>query len=90
MIVDEVNQQKTVLRGRRLRRGSTVSWTHSLLSTAKLVTLFNLPLVVAASWLLWRSLDWPLAGDATIFHFIALQFKLGAVPYRDIFDLTCR
>jgi hypothetical protein len=47
-----------------------------------------LPLAVAAAWLLWRSLDWPLVGDATIFHFIAGQFQMGAVPYRDIFDVN--
>jgi hypothetical protein len=36
----------------------------------------------------WRSLDWPLVGDATIFHFIAGQVQMGAVPYRDIFDIN--
>jgi hypothetical protein len=53
-----------------------------------LATLFNLPLAIAAGWLLWCSLDWPLVGDATIFHFIAGQFQMGAVPYRDIFDVN--
>src|SRR2546430_3242128 len=76
------------LRGRRLRRGSTVGWTHALLSTARLATLFDLPLAIAAGWLLWRSLDWPLVGDATIFHFIAGQVQMGAVPYRVIFDIN--
>jgi hypothetical protein len=66
----------------------TVGWTHALLSTAKLATLFNLPLAIAAIWLLWRSLDWPLVGDATIFHFIAGQVQMGAVPYRDIVDIN--
>jgi Dolichyl-phosphate-mannose-protein mannosyltransferase len=56
--------------------------------TARLATLFNLPLAIAAGWLLWRSLDWPLVGDATIFHFIAGQVQMGAVPYRDIFDIN--
>src|SRR5262249_46993449 len=55
------------LRGRRLRRGSTVGRTRALLSTVKLTTLFNFPFAIAAGWLLWRSLDWPLVGDATIF-----------------------
>jgi hypothetical protein len=58
------------------------------LSTTKLVTLFNLLLAIGAGWLLWRSFDWPLVGDATIFHFIAGQFQMGAVPYRDIFDIN--
>jgi hypothetical protein len=57
-------------------------------STARLATLFNFPLAIVAGWLLWRSLDWPLVGDATIFHFIAGQFHMGAVPYRDIFDIN--
>jgi hypothetical protein len=61
----------------------------ALLSTARLAALFNVPLAIAAGWLLWHSLDWPLAGDATIFHFIAGQFQMGAVPYRDIFDINC-
>jgi len=59
-----------------------------LLCTARLATLFNLPLAIAAGWLLWHSLDWPLVGDATIFHFIVVQFQMGAVPYRDIFDIN--
>ena len=59
-----------------------------MLSTARLATLFNLPLAIAAGWLLWRSLDWPLVGDATIFHFIAGQFQMGAILYRDIFDIN--
>jgi hypothetical protein len=59
-----------------------------LLSNARLTTLFNLPFAVAAGWLLRRSLDWPLIGDATIFHFIASQFLMGAVPYRDVFDIN--
>ena len=67
---------------------STVGCTRALLSTAKLATLFNLPLAIVAGWLLWRSLDWPLVGDATVFHFIASQFQMGAVPYRDIFDVN--
>jgi hypothetical protein len=29
-----------------------------------------------------------LVGDATIFHFIAGQVQMGAVPYRDIFDIN--
>lgn len=49
---------------------------------------FNLPLAVIAIWLLWNSLGWPLVGDATIFHFIASQMTMGAVPYRDIIDIN--
>ena len=69
-------------------RASTVDGTRALLSTARLATLFNLPLAISAGWLLWRSLDWPLVGDATIFHFIAGQFQMGAIQYRDIFDIN--
>jgi hypothetical protein len=59
-----------------------------LLSNSRLLAAFNLPLAVVAGWLLWRSLDWPLIGDGTLFHFIASQIKLGAVPYRDIADVN--
>jgi hypothetical protein len=52
------------------------------------VCLFNVPIAAMTGWLLWRSLAWPLIGDATIFHFIANQFLMGAVPYRDIFDVN--
>ncbi|HEY7665944.1 MAG TPA: hypothetical protein VH934_22730 [Xanthobacteraceae bacterium] len=55
---------------------------------ARLVALANLPLAAVASALLWRSRDWPLVGDATIFHFIADQMRMGAVPYRDIIDVN--
>jgi hypothetical protein len=74
--------------GLPLRVCLTIGGGPALLSNARLATLFNLPLAVAAAWLLWRSLDWPLVGDATIFHFIAGQFQMGAVPYRDIFDVN--
>ncbi len=57
-------------------------------SNSRLVAVFNLPLAVVTGWLLWRSLEWPLVGDATIFHFIAGQMKMGAVPYRDIVDIN--
>ena len=59
-----------------------------MLFTSRLVAVFNLPLALVTGWLLWRSRDWPLAGDATIFHFIAGQMQMGAVPYRDIIDVN--
>jgi hypothetical protein len=37
---------------------------------------------------LWHSRDWPLVGDAAILRFIAVQIKMGAVPYRDIADVN--
>jgi hypothetical protein len=57
-------------------------------SSSRLIAAFNLPLAVLTAWLIWRSRDWPLIGDATIFHFIAGQMKAGAVPYRDIADVN--
>jgi len=53
-----------------------------------LLVAFDLLLAVLTGWLIWRSLDWPLVGDATIFHFIANQMAMGAVPYRDIVDIN--
>jgi hypothetical protein len=52
------------------------------------VAVFNLLLAIPTVWLLWRSLDWPLVGDASIFHFIANQMAMAAVPYRDIADVN--
>ena len=60
----------------------------ALPGNARLATGLNVLLAVAAGCLLWRSLDWPLVGDATIFHFIAAQMQNGAVPYRDIIDIN--
>ena len=57
-------------------------------STSRLIAIFNLPLALVTGWLLWRSRNWPLVGDATIFHFIAGQMQMGAVPYRDIVDVN--
>ena len=57
-------------------------------SPGRLVALLNVPLALAAGALLWRSLDWPLVGDPAIFHFIAAQMRMGAVPYRDIVDVN--
>jgi hypothetical protein len=61
---------------------------HPGLSSSGLVALFNVPFAVLTAWLVWRSLRWPLVGDAAIFHFIAEQMKMGAVPYRDIIDVN--
>jgi hypothetical protein len=59
-----------------------------LSSSGSLVAVFNLPFAAFTAWLLWRSLAWPLVGDAAIFHFIAGQMAMGAVPYRDIIDVN--
>jgi hypothetical protein len=56
--------------------------------SSSLVAVFNLPFAVFTAWLLWRSLAWPLVGDAAIFHFIAGQMSMSAVPYRDIIDVN--
>ena len=58
------------------------------MSNSRLLAAFNLPLALVAGWLLWHSLDWPLIGDGALFHFIASQIKMGAVPYRDIADMN--
>ena len=71
--------------------GHLQDWTifeEGKLSNSRFVTVFNLPLAVVAGWLLWRSLDWPLVGDATIFHFIASQFQMGAIA--TFSTSTCR
>jgi len=60
----------------------------ALTGRSKLLIAFNLLLAALTGWLIWRSLDWPLVGDATIFHFIANQMAMGAVPYRDIVDIN--
>ena len=65
---------------------ASIDWVFILSTNVRLVSAFNLPLAVFAGWLLWRSLEWPLVGDATVLHFIAGQMKMGAVPYRDIVD----
>jgi hypothetical protein len=57
-------------------------------STSRLIAIVNLPLLAVTAWLLWRSLDWPLTGDAAIFHFMADQFLMGLVPYRDLADIN--
>ena len=38
--------------------------------------------------LAWISLQWPIIGDAGMFHFAASQFSLGEVPYRDFIDMN--
>ena len=60
----------------------------ALCSKANLVAVVNVPLAIVVAALLWRSLDWPLIGDAAIFHFIAEQMRMGAIPYRDIYDVN--
>jgi len=80
------SDQSITRRGPLARGESLVSL--ALTSRSKLLAGFDLALAVLTGWLLWRSLDWPLAGDASIFHFIANQMAMGAVPYRDIVDVN--
>jgi len=58
------------------------------LSTSRLIAIVNVPVLAVTAWLLWRSLAWPLTGDAAIFHFMASQFLMGLVPYRDLADVN--
>jgi hypothetical protein len=58
------------------------------LSTSRPIAIVNLPILAVTAWLLWRSLAWPLTGDAAIFHFMADQFLMGLVPYRDLADIN--
>ena len=74
--------------GARFGSGAHSTAGRALFSKARLITLVNFPLGGAVSLLLWRSLDWPLIGDATIFHFIADEMRTGAMPYRDIYDVN--
>ena len=60
----------------------------SLPAKTRLITVANFALAAAVGLLLWHSLDWPLIGDAAIFHFIADQMRAGAMPYRDIYDVN--
>jgi hypothetical protein len=60
----------------------------SWLGTSRLIAIANIPLLAVTAWLLWRSLGWPLTGDAAIFHFMAGQFLMGLVPYRDLADIN--
>ena len=57
-------------------------------STSQLIAIADVPLAALTAWLLWRSLSWPLTGDAAIFHFMANQFLMGLVPYRDLADIN--
>jgi hypothetical protein len=57
-------------------------------STSRLIAIADVALVALTAWLLWRSLSWPLTGDAAIFHFMANQFLMGLVPYRDLADIN--
>jgi len=41
-----------------------------------------------AIYLGWRSWSWPLIHDAPIMHYVAWLVSLGAVPYRDVFDMN--
>jgi hypothetical protein len=85
LVPDKANISR-VGRGSWRERGHVLD--SALWSTANLVTVVNFPLGIAVAVLLWRSLDWPLIGDAAIFHFIAEQMRMGAIPYRDIYDIN--
>ncbi len=55
---------------------------------AQLTLLLVFALAILAAFLAWISLQWPIVGDAGMFHFAASQFRLGEVPYRDFFDMN--
>jgi hypothetical protein len=40
------------------------------------------------AWLVWVSLNWPIAVDGAFFHFMGAQMLLGEMPYRDLFDIN--
>lgn len=76
------------IRGQSVPAGGEPPRSFALTGRSNVVAVFDLLLAVPAVWLLWRSLNWPLVGDATIFHFIVNQMAMGAVPYRDIIDVN--
>jgi hypothetical protein len=51
----------------------------ALLSNTRVIAFFDLLLAVVTGWLLWRSLDWPLVGDAAGLFSLALAW-LGSRP----------
>jgi hypothetical protein len=65
-----------------------VSSAPLVFSTSRLIAIANVPIVAVVAWLLGRSLAWPLTGDAALFHFMAGQFLIGLVPYRDLADIN--
>jgi hypothetical protein len=65
-----------------------MSLESTALLTSRLIALANVALLAFIAWLLWCSLAWPLTGDAAIFHFMADQFLIGLVPYRDLADIN--
>ena len=68
--------------------GTIAQVSDTTVHNARLIAVFDAALAAVAALLVWRSLTWPLIGDATIFHFIAGQMQMGAVPYRDIVDIN--
>ena len=54
----------------------------------QLNSLLVLAMAILAMSLAWISLQWPIIGDAGMFHFAASQFSLGEVPYRDFIDMN--
>jgi hypothetical protein len=93
--IERVDSMKAVIPG--CHEGVNDEWKRrpdnaasglAVFSSLRLIAAFNVPLAVVSAWLLWRSRDWPLVGDASVFHFIAGQMRMGAVPYRDIADVN--
>src|SRR5262249_56406613 len=69
-------------------RASAVMGEQRAIAVTTLAGLAVIGTAAAALTLTVRSLDWPLAHDPPLFHYVAARIRAGAVPYRDLFDMN--
>ncbi|AXC11039.1 hypothetical protein ACPOL_1695 [Acidisarcina polymorpha] len=45
-------------------------------------------LSLSALFFIWKSIHWPIIGDASLMHYAVFLMNHGAAPYRDIYELN--
>jgi hypothetical protein len=50
--------------------------------------LISAVLLLSVGWFAFRTIHWPLVGDASLIHYVVFLMDRGLAPYRDIVDIN--
>jgi hypothetical protein len=64
------------------------SLTPSTIWPKRIQQLISAVLLLSVAWFAFRTIHWPLVGDASLMHYVAFLIDHGLAPYRDITDIN--
>jgi hypothetical protein len=64
------------------------SLTCSAIWPKRIQYLTSTVLLLSVGWFAFRTIHWPLVGDASLMHYVAFLIDRGLAPYRDIVDIN--